>query len=503
MSATRYDALVIGAGMSGLACALRLAMFGKRVRLLEKHAISGGLNSYYQRKVQGSDQVRKFDVGLHALTNFSARGEKGTPLSKICKQLRLSWDDWALEEQTYSRTLFGGVELRFANGLTLLSQEIHEKFPQSAMGFQSLLDDVQTFDEVNLQNSYSSARERLSRHITEPLLAEMLLAPLLIYGSSWENDMDWSQFVILFKAIYLQGFCRPQGGVRTILEKLLTKAEELGVEISFRSEVAEILCKDATVQGVRLKNQEILLADQVYSSMGLPETKNALYHPSPNDEVSLPQPLKCIKPGKLSFVEVLLVYPGPLKSDCTITFFNESAHYHYQKPETLIDSRSAVICHPKNYQSREGEMQNSSREDLVRLTFMANYELWKKLSRTDYLEEKKRVARLAHQLIQAKLSPHEEIPAPVFEDVFTPTTVERYTFHHQGCVYGSETKLRDGRTGIEGLVIIGTDQGFLGIVGSLLSGISMANYHGFPTLDKNVAQASSKVSSSQSSVSSL
>jgi hypothetical protein len=48
----------------------------------------------------------------------------------------------------------------------------------------------------------------------------------------------------------------------------------------------------------------------------------------------------------------------------------------------------------------------------------------------------------------------------------------------KGTVYGSTDKTRDGKTPYNGLYIIGTDQGFLGIVGAMLSGISMANLHG-------------------------
>ncbi len=47
----KYDAIVIGAGLSGLAAGIRIAMFGKKVCLLEKHSIPGGLNSFYQKKV--------------------------------------------------------------------------------------------------------------------------------------------------------------------------------------------------------------------------------------------------------------------------------------------------------------------------------------------------------------------------------------------------------------------------------------------------------------------
>ena len=65
----------------------------------------------------------------------------------------------------------------------------------------------------------------------------------------------------------------------------------------------------------------------------------------------------------------------------------------------------------------------------------------------------------------------------LFKDIFTPTTIKRYTSHYGGVVYGSTDKSRNGKTPIDGLFICGTDQGFLGIVGSMLSGISMANLH--------------------------
>ena len=48
-------------------------MFGKRVTLLEKHYVVGGLNSFYARK------GRKFDVGLHALTNYPSPASENLP----------------------------------------------------------------------------------------------------------------------------------------------------------------------------------------------------------------------------------------------------------------------------------------------------------------------------------------------------------------------------------------------------------------------------------------
>ncbi len=62
-------------------------------------------------------------------------------------------------------------------------------------------------------------------------------------------------------------------------------------------------------------------------------------------------------------------------------------------------------------------------------------------------------------------------------DMFTPRTIARFTGHQRGAVYGSGVKHRRGLTAAPNVYLCGTDQGFLGIVGAMLSGISMANHH--------------------------
>ena len=62
-------------------------------------------------------------------------------------------------------------------------------------------------------------------------------------------------------------------------------------------------------------------------------------------------------------------------------------------------------------------------------------------------------------------------------DMFTPQTIQRFTSHDNGAVYGATRKWFDGTTNFKNLFLCGTDQGFVGIVGSIISGISMANHH--------------------------
>src|SRR6187455_2195074 len=136
MKDSHYDVVIIGAGMSGLAAGIRLAHFGKKVCIFERHNVVGGLNSFY------SIGGRKFDVGLHAMTNFVRPGVKGTPLTKLLRQLRIDRDEFALCEQKQSRIAFGPrgeTSLRFTNDFTVLESEIATKFPAQIDGFRRML----------------------------------------------------------------------------------------------------------------------------------------------------------------------------------------------------------------------------------------------------------------------------------------------------------------------------------------------------------------------------
>ena len=461
----KVDCIIIGAGMSGLASGIRLSMYDKKVLILEKHSIEGGLNSYYSRG------KRKFDVGLHALTNFVNPKDKGKPFNKLMKQLRIPYEEFKLSPQNYSLIQFPDKKLKFSNEIALLTEEIHQNFPTQIDGFIRLLDHIRAFDEVNLNNETVMAKTVVRNFISDESLIEMIFCPLLIYGSAWENDMDFSQFVITFKSIFLEGFSRPEGGVRTILNLLLTKLKEAGGEIRYKSEVTRIISHNNKITGVEINHSHIIECDQVLSSMGLPETYGVV-----SEFETLSRPTV----GKLSFCESILMTdkkPRDLGIDATIIFYNNRPHYLYQKPTTLFDKDSAVVCFPNNF--LYDKFEDDTHEGVLRVTNIANFDLWNDLKSSEdkahYKEQKEVVYQNAVEILK-KCGLKSDYQM-LFKDIFTPTTIKRYTQHFDGTVYGSTDKSRNGKTPIAGLYIIGTDQGFLGIVGSMLSGISMANLH--------------------------
>ena len=460
-----YDTIIIGAGMSGLSAGIRLAYYDQKVCILERHYTIGGLNSFY--RLRG----RNYDVGLHAVTNFTPRGAKKGPFARLLRQLRFSWDDFQLAPQIGSRVAFPGVKLDFGNDIELLAEEIARAFPEQADNFQKLLSQIIEYDALDQAAFDLSTREILNRTITDPLLIEMLLCPLMWYGNAREDDMDWGQFCIMFRSIFMEGFARPHEGVRLILRLLVRKYRELGGELKLRSGVKRIVVDGDRAVGVILDDGTEIQGKRILSSAGWSETMRLCDQPPPS---------QTDRTGKLSFVETVSIldcFPKHLKYDRTVIFFNDSEKFHWRRPtDRLCDVRTGVICSPNNYIYGDSPQPREHLPDgVVRVTVLADHGAWTGLEENRYSVEKLRW----YDRINASAA--RWVPEyrghVVDTDVFTPRTIERFTWHDNGAVYGATTKQLDGTTHLKNLFLCGTDQGFVGIIGAITSGISIANRH--------------------------
>ncbi len=450
-----YDTIIIGAGLSGLAAGIRLAYFGKSVCVLERHWTIGGLNSFYRLR------HRDYDVGLHAVTNFAKKGTKTGPLSKILKQLRLSWDDFGLCPQRGSSVVFPGCTLRFNNEFSFFEEQIAAAFPEQKDNFRWLVKRVREHDEVSFDRREFSARAIVRNCLSDPLLVDMLFCPLMFYGSPTPHDMDFSQFVIMFKSIFLEGFGRPHDGVRPIMRALIRKFREQGGELKLRHGVSRLETRNGRVVGVVLDDGRTLEAKQVLSSAGSHETLRLC-----GDAPAASHP-----PGDISFCETIHTLdcqPEELGHIDTIVFYNHAPKFRYARPNEPVDTSSGIICSPNNFEY--GEPLD---EGTIRITALADPAAW-----MDSSDEEYRIAKdaAAAQMLDSALKVMPDFrPHVVDADMFTPRTIRRFTGHVNGCVYGAAKKILDGRTPFENLYLCGTDQGYLGIVGSMLSGISIAN----------------------------
>jgi phytoene dehydrogenase-like protein len=456
----KFDVVIIGAGLSGLAAGLRAAQFDKRVLVVERHSLWGGLNSFYKK------QGRLFDVGLHAMTNYMAPGYRGPriPLQRLTRQLRIPLQDLDIVPQHVSSTRFDDCVLPWGNGIESLAASVERAFPEERDGFARLAEALAPYPDAMNDRPWVSSRARMQEYIQTPLLREMLLAPLLFYGGAAAHDMDWGQCAILFNSIYREGLCRPKRGMRPFLKMLVERFREAGGEMWTRAPVERLVHRDGRVAEVVVKDRPAVQADVVLSSAGWPETEGLL-------EPERAKPPVRAEPGQLAFVESIWVLdrdPAEHGYDDAVTFFNAGTEFRWEAPEDDVDLRSGVLCCPNHYEGTEEPSFFA-----VRATHLAHPRRWFEFDEETYRTRKAAAVEASRRRVEEIVGPFgAEVHAT---DAFTPRTVHHYTGHVNGAIYGSAAKRPTADIGLDNLFLIGTDQGLVGIVGAMLSGVAVTN----------------------------
>ncbi|MDH5637036.1 MAG: NAD(P)/FAD-dependent oxidoreductase [Nitrospinota bacterium] len=456
----RYDTVIIGAGLSGLAAGARMAHYGKKILILERHYRIGGLSSFY--RAGGID----VDVGLHAVTNYNPSGPKSAPMARLLRRLRIRLEDLELFPQVESRITFPSATLRFANDPELLPTQVEEVFPGQGENFRKLARLVDDLYSRDFESGPASARAIVSSIITEPLLVEMLFCPLMFYGCPQEDDMDFRQFALIFLSVYNEGMARPRLGIRPLLELLESRFQASGGELRTRCGVSRVEVEGGKARAVITDKGERIECDFVLSSAGLVETAGIC------PEV-VAQGASEPEPGRMSFIESIHALDTPA-SDCghgfSLNFYSDDDKFIYRAPDEPVNTKSGVICLTGNF-----AYDKPVEKELLRHTQMADPFFWAGLEKGEYKEAKANWQKRSDNALFSKvpgLAEHSQ-----FVDMFTPATIKKFTGHINGAVYGAPVKIKDGVTPVENLFICGTDQGYLGIVGSMVSGVGIANWH--------------------------
>ena len=356
-----YDVIIIGAGLSGLAAGIRLSQYGKRVRIVDRQRFAGGMNSYYHRG------GRCYDIGLHAMTNLANPNDHAAPLNTLLRQLRIRREELELCPQKRSCVKFPEKTLWFDNDFETLRGSVNENFPRSTDGFDRLAAMIREDDCFNPELGYLSARKVLEDVVPDASLREMLLCPVMFYGSCWVGDMDFHQFCIVFRSIFFEGLCRPAYGMERFIAAFTRRLAENGVELSLGTSVQAIRMKDGLASSVLLDNGEELPARNVLSCAGHPETMSLL--PS--------QPLEPPRHGALAYTETHFDLDATAES-CgmaeSIQFINNRPGFRYESPKDgSTDMESYLLCAPENFHG----IHETDGRPFVRMSHLASYNFWK------------------------------------------------------------------------------------------------------------------------------
>lgn len=272
------DVAVIGAGMGGLAAALRLARLGHRVTVFEARAEAGGL---------ASNEVREglvFDVGPYLLLDRPG-------LEQAFAWLGLSLTDEVDLVRVEDVCEIGGGSgppIRFYADLDRTAAGLDAAFPGSGPRYAALVESVtRTYARLSPLLFEPVPRRAVIRHPRAWPALPFLLRPLArVLGATGlprpviEAVAIWSHFVgqpvdeapspMAFAPMFLhvQGAFYARGGIGTVPAVIARAAERAGVTMRFGARVAAIRCADGRVQAVELASGEAIPVRAIVSNHG-------------------------------------------------------------------------------------------------------------------------------------------------------------------------------------------------------------------------------------------
>ncbi len=500
-SSSQFDAIVIGSGIGGLACACALTRCGLKVLVLERHFTAGGLTQTFSR------EGFTWAVGLHYLGDMG----EGDSARKIMDWLSGGALRFAPSGPVYDTVhLPGGFEFQFARPEAALVVELKERFPASQGEIDAFFDALSHAEragrhlfEQRAMPSLLGKATRLLYHgeidrwwgrTTEAVLREMISDPrlravLAAQRGDYGPDPRESSFGLhaVIMRHYMQGAYFPIGGADAIAQTLVPVIEAGGGEVRTRAPVAEIVIENDSVAGVRLKSGIELRCPRVFSDAGAHNTVNRLL-PAPLRESEWAREINALRPSACH-IGLYLGFEGDIHSrgaTASNHWFYESldiADGLWHDPAQQSSAPALYVSFPSLKGPTSEKRSQRHTAELVAFTDWDAFSRWEGTSLgrrpADYQTLKATITR--HLTAQfARHFPALE-PLVVYSELSTPLSTVAFTGAEQGGVYGLEpsprrflsTGLR-ARTPVPGLYLTGQDVGSAGIAGAMMGGMLAA-----------------------------
>ncbi|WP_394838805.1 NAD(P)/FAD-dependent oxidoreductase [Pendulispora rubella] len=493
---TKYDAIVIGSGIGGLGTAAMLARHGKKVLVLERHYVAGGLTHTFRRR------QFEWDVGVHYLGQVH---DPEHPLRRAFDYVTGGKLAWAPMDPVYDRMIFDDARFEFRTGVETLKDDLSRAFPSEARAIGSYFDTVRraarSADKFFLQRIVPKwlgwllhpvlgrPFQRYAGRTTLSMLRswtrnERLIGVLTGQWGNYGLPPERSSFGMhaLVADYYLEGASYPVGGASRLASTIMPVIEAVGGDVWTSTPVANILVRDGKAIGVRTEAGLEVFAPCIVSNAGVETTLNQLLPVSPRAERS------ACPPPSTGHIALYLGLSGTA-SELGLGSSNLWVHAGYdhdattrafernpQAPFPLVYINSPSAKDP-DWERRHPGI--STVVAIVPASFapFARWSgtRWAKRGR-EYIDYK---AWLTERLLAIVC---RELPGVkgriLHQELSTPLSTVHFTGHAAGAMYGFEhspqrfhTRWLRSASPVPGLFFVGQDVVTVGVGASLMSGV--------------------------------
>ena len=496
-----FDLIVIGSGIGGLTVASLMTQLGhQRVLVLERHFRLGGFTHSFTRPGQ-----RSWDVGLHYVGGMGT-GETGRQLFDLVTDRGVQWRkmpspfekfvypdftfDVPDDEERYRQALVG----RFPHERAAIEKYFRDLHAAAGWFGTRILAEAVPAVVAPLLRAASRGRRALALSTTADYLDEHVRDPQLkaVLASQWGDyglPPSESAFAIhaLVTTSFLGGGYYPIGGAGTIASSVADIVATHGGQCLTGHRVTEIVVADGAAVGVRVESRRRQEADmkftasRVVSDAGAFTTFCGLLPPS----VPIPfrADLERVAAGH-GFVTLYLAFK---ENPASLGFRGEN-HWIYDgyDHDALFRQHGAVLegrpsgCY-LSFQSLKDPKATAHTAEIIAFLDYESVEAWKdkpwRNRGEDYDALKHRIAEGLLEFVDRRYPGFRNLVD--YCEVSTPLTVERFTGHPRGSVYGVpatparfEQPYLKVATPLRNLYLTGADVASPGIMGAMMGGVA-------------------------------
>lgn len=309
MSATTYDAAILGAGHNGLVCAYYLARRGLKTIVLERRHVVGGAavteefhpgfrNSVaaYTVSLLSPDVIREMELARHGLRVAPRKVANFLP-TEDGRALALGGGDDAAAIAAFSQTdaeAYPRYQAMLARILPAFRKLLNATPPNpkggvrdafAALATARALNDLSIEAQRDLLDLFAKSAGDLLDGWFESAPLKAILGFDSVVGSFQSPYAPGSAYVLLHHVFgevngVAGAWGHAIGGMGAITQAMAAAAAEAGAEIRLAAPVSEILTEKGRVASVALENGDTVRAHRVISSLSPTLTFGRLIDPA-------------------------------------------------------------------------------------------------------------------------------------------------------------------------------------------------------------------------------